>query len=124
MKTRLSGLSLSFEAADEYFESLGSLAEGLSLDIEDCLREQNIDEKVLEEWGKPISERFPMRSLGTKISNLCRKCGKKVVLMIDEVDKSSDNQIFLSFLGLLRKIFKMPARKRCNISFCNSCRCL
>ena len=31
------------------------------------------------------------RLLGTKISNLCRKCGKKVVLMIDEVDKSSDN---------------------------------
>lgn len=31
------------------------------------------------------------RSLGTKISNLCRKCGKKVVLMIDEVDKSSGN---------------------------------
>ena len=38
-------LSLSFEAADEYFESLGSLAEGLSLDIEECLREQNVDEK-------------------------------------------------------------------------------
>ena len=92
-------LSLSFEAADEYFESLGSLAEGLSLDIEDCLREQNIDEKVLEEWDNPISERFPMRSLGTKISNLCRKCGKKVVLMIDEVYKSSDNQIFLSYAG-------------------------
>ena len=36
-------LSLSFEAADEYFESLGSLAEGLSLDIEECLREQNVD---------------------------------------------------------------------------------
>ena len=84
-------LSLSFEAADEYFESLGSLAEGLSLDIEECLREQNVDEKVLEEWNHSISERFPMRSLGTKISNLCRKCGKKVVLMIDEVDKSSDN---------------------------------
>lgn len=96
-------LSLSFEAADEYFESLGSLAEGLSLDIEECLREQNVDEKVLEEWNYSISERFPMRSLGTKISNLCRKCGKKVVLMIDEVDKSSDNQIFLSFLGLLRE---------------------
>ena len=96
-------LSLSFEAADEYFESLGSLAEGLSLDIEECLREQNVDEKVLEEWNHSISERFPMRSLGTKISNLCRKCGKNVVLMIDEVDKSSDNQIFLSFLGLLRE---------------------
>ena len=50
-------LSLSFEAADEYFESLGSLAEGLSLDIEECLREQNVDEKVLEEWNHSISER-------------------------------------------------------------------
>lgn len=70
-------LSLSFESADEYFESLGCLAEGLSLDIEECLREQNVDEKVLEEWNHSISERFPMRSLGTKISNLCRKCGKR-----------------------------------------------
>lgn len=33
-------LSLSFEAADEYFASLGSLAEGLVLDIGECLREQ------------------------------------------------------------------------------------
>ena len=94
-------MSLSFEAADEYFESLGSLAEGLSLDIEECLREQNVDEKVLE-WNHSISERFP-EIIRNKISNLCRKCGKKVVLMIDEVDKSSDNQIFLSFLGLLRE---------------------
>ena len=31
-------LSLSFEAADEYFESLTSLAEGLVLDIGECLR--------------------------------------------------------------------------------------
>ena len=118
-------LSLSFEAADEYFESLGSLAEGLSLDIEECLREQNVDEKVLEEWNHSISERFPMRSLGTKISNLCRKCGKKVVLMIDEVDKKFRQSDFLIFPWTSkREIFKMSARKRCNISFCNSCRCL
>jgi hypothetical protein len=28
---------------------------------------------------------------------------KQIVLMIDEVDKSSNNQIFLSFLGMLRE---------------------
>lgn len=96
-------LSLSFEAADEYFQSLDSFAEGFSLDIEDCLRNQNVEEKLLKEWVMPISEKFPMRSLGFKISQLCRNCNKKVILMIDEVDKSSDNQIFLSFLGLLRE---------------------
>ena len=96
-------LSLSFEAADEYFESMGSLAEGLLMDIGECLKTQNVDDNVIEEWNYPLSERFPMRSLGMKISSLCKTCGKKIILMIDEVDKSSDNQIFLSFLGLLRE---------------------
>lgn len=96
-------LSLSFEAADEYFQSLSSLAEGLIMDIGECLRNQNISEDILNEWLSPISEKFPMRSLGMKISALCRHSEKKIVLMIDEVDKSSDNQIFLSLLGLLRE---------------------
>ena len=96
-------LSLSFESADEYFHSLYSLAEGLVMDISDCLKEQGVSETILREWNEPVSESFPMRSLGMKISNLCSQCQKQVVLMIDEVDKSSDNQIFLSFLGLLRE---------------------
>ncbi len=33
------------------------------------------------------------------------KAERKIVLMIDEVDKSSNNQLFLSFLGLLRDKF-------------------
>lgn len=95
-------LSLSFEAADEYFQSLEGLAEGLVMDIGECLRTQQVSEELLAMWNQPLSEKFPMRSLGTKITDLCSKCQKKVILMIDEVDKSSDNQIFLSFLGLLR----------------------
>ena len=96
-------LSLSFEAADEYFQSASRLAEGLTLDIGDCLKEQDAGNDIIEAWESPISERFPMRSFGRKISSLCQMSKKKVVLMIDEVDKSSDNQIFLSFLGLLRE---------------------
>jgi hypothetical protein len=36
------------------------------------------------------------------LTELVIKTGKKVVLMIDEVDKSSNNQLFLDFLGMLR----------------------
>ena len=36
------------------------------------------------------------------ITEFIIKANKKVVLMIDEVDKSSNNQLFLSFLGMLR----------------------
>ena len=36
------------------------------------------------------------------ITELVRKENKETVLIIDEVDKSSNNQLFLSFLGMLR----------------------
>ncbi|MFA9397436.1 MAG: AAA family ATPase [Clostridiaceae bacterium] len=36
------------------------------------------------------------------ITKFTVKVGKKIILMIDEVDKSSNNQLFLSFLGMLR----------------------
>ncbi|RCW58348.1 AAA-like domain-containing protein [Halanaerobium sp. ST460_2HS_T2] len=40
------------------------------------------------------------------------KAERKIVLMIDEVDKSSNNQLFLSFLGLLRdKFIKAQAER-------------
>ena len=42
------------------------------------------------------------KDLSKVITNFVLKSGKKVVLMIDEVDKSSNNQLFLSFLGMLR----------------------
>ena len=36
------------------------------------------------------------------ITDVIEKTGKKVVLLIDEVDKSGNNQLFISFLGMLR----------------------
>lgn len=43
-----------------------------------------------------------MDQLATVITAFCRRAPKPVVLTIDEVDKSSDNQMFLNFLGMLR----------------------
>ncbi|ENK0837843.1 AAA family ATPase [Clostridium botulinum] len=40
--------------------------------------------------------------LSRVITKFIIKTKKKIVLMIDEVDKSSNNQLFLSFLGMLR----------------------
>ena len=43
--------------------------------------------------------------LSRKITNLCKKGNtdqKEILLFIDEVDKTSDNQIFLNFLGMFR----------------------
>jgi len=43
-----------------------------------------------------------LQDLSEVITEITIKAGQKVVLEIDEVDKSSNNQLFLSFLGLLR----------------------
>ena len=43
-----------------------------------------------------------MGDLSKFISDFVRKSSKKVVVLIDEVDKSSNNQLFVSFLGVLR----------------------
>ncbi|MCD8015495.1 MAG: AAA-like domain-containing protein [Lachnospiraceae bacterium] len=102
LKEQFIVLSLSFEAADEYFFSLSNFATGVSMDIADCLRRQGVKDSLINDWEKPVSDALPLRDLNARITGLCENSERKVVLMIDEVDKSSDNQIFLSFLGLLR----------------------
>ena len=36
------------------------------------------------------------------LNEFIEECNKEVILIIDEVDKSSNNQLFLNFLGMLR----------------------
>lgn len=43
-----------------------------------------------------------LRDLSKIITRFVKESTKEVVLFIDEVDKSSNNQLFLSFLGMLR----------------------
>lgn len=95
-------VSISFEAADELFVSAYALAVGLQRSIGRQLRMQKIPENLAENWEAAISKEFAFDDFGERISELCMGSDRKVVFMIDEVDKNSDNQIFLGFLGLLR----------------------
>jgi len=64
---------------------------------------QNIDNESLSQLLKEASDgALSLKDVSKALSGLTRKADKKVILMIDEVDKSSNNQIFLSFLGMLR----------------------
>ena len=46
-----------------------------------------------------------LNDVSKAITKFCMNIDKEVVLLIDEVDKSSNNQLFLSFLGMLRNKF-------------------
>ncbi len=48
------------------------------------------------------NEQSTLEDLSIIITNFINAMDKKVLLLIDEVDKSSNNQLFISFLGLLR----------------------
>jgi hypothetical protein len=61
------------------------------------------------EWTSWLSEQSPkmnsLQDIERLITQLVTKTDKKVVLLIDEVDKSSNNQLFVSFLAMLRSKF-------------------
>lgn len=103
LKEKYIVIDISFEAADEYFQSLGTLARGLSMDIADRLEAQGAADDLCRMWTTSVSDEFPLRDFGKKITTLCSRSDREVILTIDEVDKNADNQIFLSFLGLLRE---------------------
>lgn len=94
-------IKISFEGiGDIIFEEEGRFAKGFLEILGDTLILEH--EKLaafLEEDKKAVSS---FRDLSQIITKFILKTQKKVVLMIDEVDKSSNNQLFLSFLGMLR----------------------
>jgi energy-coupling factor transporter ATP-binding protein EcfA2 len=57
-------------------------------------------------WLTEVSTRVNnITSLGDYIPELVIKLNKKVVILIDEVDKSSNNQLFVAFLAMLRNLY-------------------
>ncbi|MCP4112891.1 MAG: AAA family ATPase [Desulfobacteraceae bacterium] len=92
---------ISFEglAADSYANPKSFLA-GFSFLLQRFFRSNQLENLLnyTEQQGKP--ETF--EQFNSFITGICSASGKQVVLMIDEVDKSSNNQLFLDFLALLR----------------------
>lgn len=95
-------ISISLESADDYFANMGVFVNGLAMDIAEELRRNHVHESIVSGWEQKIEGSYPLKMLGRKITSLCTQAEQRVVLMIDEADKSSDNQIFLGFLGMLR----------------------
>ena len=104
--------SISFESADDCFASLYTFAQGFSNKVALVLDENMVSREAVNIWEEPVSRDLPIDSLNRKITKFCKACGRRVVLIIDEVDKSSNNQIFLSFLGLLREKYLAQAAGR------------
>lgn len=58
-----------------------------------------------------------MDELSKVITRLCQSSSKPVLMLIDEVDKSSNNQLFLSFIGMLRELYLMRDKQGMDFTF-------
>lgn len=57
------------------------------------------------------SEQNTLGEMFYLISDICKIASRPIVLMIDEVDNASNNQVFIDFLAMLRKYY-MKRKKR------------
>ncbi|MCL2064876.1 MAG: AAA family ATPase [Candidatus Cloacimonetes bacterium] len=67
-------------------------------------------------FNEKIDKITGFETLSLAITEIMSSIDKKIILIIDEVDKSRDNQIFISFLGLLREKY-LNAREGDDITF-------
>jgi hypothetical protein len=93
--------NMSFEGiGDAIFNDETIFAEGF---VDLLAKHANITAPQLVDWLKQAGPTIKsLKLLDRLITELVNKTDKKVVVLIDEVDKSSNNQLFISFLAMLR----------------------
>jgi hypothetical protein len=92
---------ISFEGiGDDIFNDEAVFTNGFFELLSDRAHESapELKEWLIERAAKISS----LKALSHAITDLCAKTTKEIVLFIDEVDKSSNNQLFISFLAMLR----------------------
>lgn len=100
-------ISLDFQKLSyDDFASEQSFSEALSREIlsKNSLRE-NIPDDIfnqLHEFIQKKNDRIKLADLFLCFSSWCAKSSLPVVLIIDEIDSASNNQVFLDFLAMLR----------------------
>jgi len=92
--------SISFQAiGDSCFESESSFCEMFTELVQEALQFAGAEGSYVDQWvDKNVSS---FRLLSRHIKKMCKD--KKIVLMIDEVDTSSNNRVFIRFLNMLRE---------------------
>jgi AAA-like domain/PD-(D/E)XK nuclease superfamily len=94
--------NISFEGTgDEFFRNEQNLSKGFLRQLKNL--SHLVAPHLLSLLKDLEKEANTMDELSDAITTLVVAAGKKVILQIDEVDKSANNELFISFLGMLRQ---------------------
>ena len=109
-------IPLSFEGlGDEAFASPASFVTTFKRQMARHLVSLRQNEALIGIWQN--GDASSIDDLSEIVTDFCRVCPKPVVVTIDEVDKSSDNQLFLNFLGMLRNKYLERDKEGMNYTF-------
>ena len=111
-------ISLDFQDfSDAVFESEGAFAQGMARIIcdEADFMGVSIPEKFYDEFAelnKIEEERAKLDELFRIFMKWSRETEKPIVLLIDEADSATNNQVFLDFLAYLRSLYLKSRKNR------------
>ena len=104
-------MRISFQGVDEESFETGEAFCKMFLNLTyDALKSGSIDKEYKDKWLDPTVIDFLL--LSRHISKMCEN--RKVVLIVDEVDQTSHNRVFIRFLGMLREKFLKRREDRDN----------
>lgn len=99
-------INISFEGmGDESFSSEAAFVRSFYNRAAQSLKYAGYSENLIKAWKVDKEKNYSLEQLRDNIKDFCEKVEKEVLLFIDEVDKSSDNQLFINFLGILRELY-------------------
>ena len=106
----------SFEGVgDSPFESEKSFAHLFVSLMKEALQLNKANESLITVLDEFVPS--SMAELSKLITRLCQSSPKPVLLLIDEVDRSSNNQLFISFIGMLRELYLMRDKQGMDFTF-------
>ena len=106
----------SFEGVgDSPFESEKSFAHLFVSLMKEALQFNKANESLITVLDEFVPS--SMAELSKLITRLCQSSPKPVLLLIDEVDRSSNNQLFISFIGMLRELYLMRDKQGMDFTF-------
>jgi hypothetical protein len=109
-------IDCSFEGIDDNaFSSHAAFAKMFARQMFNRLEPRRIEEGLVNIWQDCTAK--DLDELSETITRFTIMSPKPVVLTIDEVDKSSDNQLFLNFLGMLRNKYLQRSVEGLNSTF-------
>ncbi len=98
-------ISISFEGlGSEAFSTEDAFTRRFCARAAGSLKRAGYPQGIQKFW-EPSPQAENLDTLKDRIASFCEQAGREVLLFIDEIDKSCNNQMFLNFLGILRELY-------------------